>query len=438
TAIFTGGSRRSMPRPDRRCGGSWPAPASARRRSRIRSTASSTSRSCPAARSPSRRSSARGASRWWRPVPTAARSSCSSCGRHILSVGGARVSPAPAWLRVMIPDRSRLLLVVVALAASAAVAGSPNGTLRLCADPDNLPFSSAGGPERGLYLDVGALVAANLGMTTDVVWWRSEYGARAVRNTLLADTCDAYVGLPAAAGYMDRRVTVSRPFLEVGYAIMAPPSIAFTRLDDLKPYRLAVEFRTPAQSLLASKDGFTVSTFRSAEDAIEALARREVDAAVVWGPTAGYLNARKFAGAYRVVPIAGEGLQWRVGIGVRKGDDALLRRIEDALGRLDTAIRRAAEHYGCRLAAAVDRAAPPPEPPAPAIPTADPVAAGRAVFNQHCSHCHSPNAYSPEPTRDLRRLRTRYGDRMTQVFYETVTEGRSTKGMPPWKALLKH
>jgi polar amino acid transport system substrate-binding protein len=337
----------------------------------------------------------------------------------------------------MIRQLSRSLFMAVALAASVSAAGPP-ATLRLCADPDNLPFSSAGGPERGLYLDVGALVAANLGMTTDVVWWRSFYGARAVRNTLLAETCDAYVGLPAEAGYMDRRVAISRPFLDVGYVIMAPASLAFTRLDDLKPRRLAVEFRTPAQSLLASKDGFNVSTFRSAEEAVEALGRGEVDAAFVWGPMAGYLNARRFGGAYRVVPVAGEGLQWRVGIGVRKGDDALLRRIEQALGQLQPEIRRAAERYGFPLAAAVDlTVAPPATPPTAAVDAVDPVAAGRAVFNQHCSHCHSPNAYSPEPTRDLRRLRLRYGDRMTAVFYETITEGRSAKGMPPWKEILK-
>ena len=328
-----------------------------------------------------------------------------------------------------------VLLVAAALAASVSVAGPPAGTLRLCADPDNLPFSSATGPERGFYLDVGALLAARLGMTTDVVWWRTFYGARAVRNTLLADTCDAHVGLPADAGYMDRRVSVSRPFLDVGYAIMAPASLAFARLDDLKPHRLAVEFRTPAQSLLASKDGFNVSTFRSAEEAVEALARREVDAAFVWGPMAGYLNARKFASAYRVVPVAGEGLQWRVGIGVRKGDDTLLRRIDEALGHLDAEIRRAAEHYGFPLAAAVDVTAAPPA--AAPVSTADTVAAGRTVFNQHCSHCHSPNAHSPEPARDLRRLRIRYGERMTAVFYETVSEGRTAKGMPPWKEILK-
>jgi len=251
-------------------------------------------------------------------------------------------------------------------------------------------------------------------------------------------------------------VSVTRPFLGVGYAIMTPPSVSFARLDDLKPHRVAVEFRTPPQSLLATREGFSVSTYRSAEDAVDAVARNEVDAAFVWGPIAGYLNLKKFASAYRVVPVAGEGMQFRVGIGVRKSEEALRRRIDEALSQLEPEIRRIAEHYGFPVAAPVDltAAAPPAASPAPATsaspaasaPAAvatsttaapDTVGAGRAVFNQHCSHCHSPNAHSPEPARDLRRLRIRYGDRMSAVFYETITEGRSAKGMPPWKEILK-
>jgi polar amino acid transport system substrate-binding protein len=338
----------------------------------------------------------------------------------------------------------RVVLVALALAAPVLAAGPPPGTLRLCADPDNLPFSSATGPERGFYLDVGALVAAHLGLTTDVVWWRSFYGNRAVRNTLLADACDAYVGLPVDAGYMDRSISVSRAFLDVGYAIMAPASLPLARLDDLKPQRLAVEFRTPPQSLLATRDGFSVTTFRSAVEAVEALGRREVDAAFVWGPIAGYLNHTRFAGAYRIVPVAGDGMQWRVGIGVRKGDEPLRRRIDEALAQLEPQIRRTAEHYGFPLAPAVDLAAVAAPaapsggpPPGSTTDAADAIAAGRTVFNQHCSHCHAPNAHSPEPTRDLRRLRIRYGERMTAVFYQTVTEGRAAKGMPPWKEILK-
>jgi len=343
-----------------------------------------------------------------------------------------------------------VLLLAAAVAALAIGAEQPRGVLRLCADPDNLPFSSAGGPDRGYYIDVGALVAGRLGMAVEVTWWPTYHGRRAVRNTLLADTCDVYVGLPYGVGYMERQVALTRPLLEVGYVIMAPPSLSFARLDDLKAHRLAVEFGTPPQLLLAARDGFRVSTFRSTQEAVDALGRREVDAAFVWGPVAGYLNATKLGRAYRIVAVAGEGMQWRVSIGVRKRDEMLRRRIDEALEQLEPDIRRAAEHYGFPLAAVVDLgvsvpAVPPATaPPEPTSTTANPlrgraeaVAAGRSVFNQLCSHCHSPNAQSPEPSRDLRRLRGRYGERMTAVFYQTVTEGRSARGMPPWKEILK-
>jgi mono/diheme cytochrome c family protein len=44
---------------------------------------------------------------------------------------------------------------------------------------------------------------------------------------------------------------------------------------------------------------------------------------------------------------------------------------------------------------------------------------------------------SPEPTRDLRRLRRRYGDAMAERFYATVTQGRPDKGMPRWGDTLE-
>lgn len=61
---------------------------------------------------------------------------------------------------------------------------------------------------------------------------------------------------------------------------------------------------------------------------------------------------------------------------------------------------------------------------------------GRSLFNQYCSHCHAPNAMNPDPPKDLRRLRLRYGDRMTEVFRSTVTEGRPDKGMPTWEGVI--
>jgi mono/diheme cytochrome c family protein len=58
---------------------------------------------------------------------------------------------------------------------------------------------------------------------------------------------------------------------------------------------------------------------------------------------------------------------------------------------------------------------------------------GQSLFNQYCAHCHAPNAQTAERARDVRRLKLRYGDRMTEVFYNTVSEGRIDKGMPSWK-----
>jgi polar amino acid transport system substrate-binding protein len=62
--------------------------------------------------------------------------------------------------------------------------------------------------------------------------------------------------------------------------------------------------------------------------------------------------------------------------------------------------------------------------------------AGRGLFNQYCAHCHGSNAVSPDPPRDLRRLKRRYGENMANVFYFTVTHGRPDKGMPDWTGRL--
>ena len=68
----------------------------------------------------------------------------------------------------------------------------------------------------------------------------------------------------------------------------------------------------------------------------------------------------------------------------------------------------------------------------------DPAAAkaGRTLFNVHCSHCHSPNAQSPDPVRDLRLLHHRYGDHENDVFWTTVTQGRPATGRPTWGPIL--
>ena len=319
-------------------------------------------------------------------------------------------------------------LLAAALGASCAIpsaAGEPPSTLRVCADPDNLPFSREGAGERGLLVELAELIAAKLGARTEYTWWRTLYGKRAVRNTLLAGRCDAFFGLPYDREFMPT-VALSRPFLDVGWAVVTPPETVVARLDDLRGRRVAVVFGSPLQMLLASRGGFDTLTFRDDHEALDALGRRAVDAAFVWGPTAGYVNARKLGGRYRVLPMAGEGLQWKMAIGLRKDSDELGPRLDHALADLAPDIQRLAARYGFPTAAPVDLLA----------GDAGAVAAGREAFNQHCSHCHSPDAISPEPSRDLRRLRARYGPTTLAVFQVTVLAGRPEKGMPRFNDAL--
>jgi polar amino acid transport system substrate-binding protein len=352
----------------------------------------------------------------------------------------------------------RVLAIALAAAILGMAAPGPargGEALRVCADPDNLPFSRAEGGERGLYIDLAELVARHLGARAEYTWWVTEYARRALRNTLLAGHCDVFFGLPRDPGFMSRSLALTRPFLIVGYAIaVAPDGVMPSALDDLRAHRLAVQFTSPPHIQLSALGGFQLVTFRKVEEALDALARREVDAALVWGPSAGYYNKRALGGALQVAPVAGPGFQWDVAAGVTRGNDGLRARIEGALAQLEPDIRRLADAYGfpagppvlsLAAAAAAPRVqlaqAPGPatdaaSPSNPSEGNADAIASGRRLFNQHCSHCHAANAMSPEPTRDLRRLRIRYGNGMMRTAYETISQGRPTKGMPTWGETL--
>ena len=357
-----------------------------------------------------------------------------------------------------------VLCFFVALTAAPALtdpAGAAD-TLRVCADPDNLPFSRAEGSDRGLYVELAELVAGRLGLRTEYAWFLSHYGRRAIRNTLLADRCDAYFGLPDDAEFMGRSVIRTRPFLNVGYAVIGPRPLTLSSLDDIKGRRVAVQFGTTPKLLLATRPGFRAVTFKLAEEAMEALTRAEADVAFLWGPAAGYFNKNRLGGAYAIVPIAGEGLQWQAAVGVRKGQDSLKADLDRILDQLKPEINTLADKYGFPLGRPVNLDGPrgmlrPSERGAGALQlaqlqegttrptpsagvsssTADGlIRLGRSLFNQHCSHCHAPNAMSPEPTRDLRRLALRYGSRMREMAYATITVGRVDKGMPAWRDLL--
>ena len=365
--------------------------------------------------------------------------------------------------------------------------------LRVCADPDNLPFSKSEGPERGVYVELAELVAKHLDATpVHYTWWLTHYQRRALRNTV--NECDAVFALPTNADYKARGLQKTAAFLDLGYALVAAPGFQFNSLNDLKGKRLAVQFQTNPHIVLSQLEGFTFSTFRTSDEVFAALAKGEAEAGFLWGPVAGFDNQRRFGNRWQVTPLTGEDMSGQVSVAVRRDKPELVKSIDAALIALKPEIAALAEKYGFPKGKPVNIAQlqkpsnegaarlvqvpqqmvslvqqkPADTPAAKAAgagvktqkttqaagqaakagvavqaakeqtPELSPQALlGRVRFNDQCSHCHGADGASPIRERDVRRLKMRYDAKWVETATATIKNGRADAGMPPWKDILK-
>jgi mono/diheme cytochrome c family protein len=346
-----------------------------------------------------------------------------------------------------------ILLAGLLVKGGTATAGAELA-LKACADPDNLPFSSSTATPKGFYVELADRLANAIGREFQPVWHLAYFGKSTVRSTLLARECDLYIGLPADGEFMSRQVTMSKAFAVFRYALVLPRDLRVQSIADLRGRRVAVQFSSPPQNLLATDDDVQMVTVLSPQEGMRALAEGRADLAYLWGPSAGYLNKYVYADRYDVIPTEGPALSWHIAIGFRRADVALRERIQGELDELAPWISSLEAKYGfpggapvrlasrdgepVRLAAAgavTDVLAQAPAQPGKSEPAVD-GARGRELFNSNCGHCHGTNAESPESRTDLRRLRKRYGAQMEEVFETTVHNGRPDKGMPLWKGVL--
>jgi len=353
-------------------------------------------------------------------------------------------------------------LVLAAFTSTLATAAEP---LRVCSDPDNLPFSKSEGADRGLYIDLAEMVGARLGTTVEYVWWLSFNQRRALRNTM--EGCDAYFALPADAQYRVKGVDKSNAFLNLSYAIVAPAGQTFKGLGDLKGKRVGVMFGSPPQILLATREGYTWNTFRTHEQLFEALNIGEVDLALMWGPSAGFDNLKQFNSRWQVLPVSGDSMTGQVAVAVSKSKPGLKDQINQALEDLKPEISKLSVKYGFPTQAPIElvRSNQSFNPPSNTLTAQNkPVPAksgfvrvgikesqkpewlvanaslspdeAKSVFNNKCSHCHGANGASPVQERDLRKLTIRYKDEWKDVALTTITKGRPDYGMPAWNGII--
>src|SRR4029450_8589043 len=136
--------------------------------------------------------------------------------------------------------------ITTALAAGAAllagVAVADVTELKVCSDPDNLPYSN----ERleGFENKIAEIVAQDLGVPLTHYWWPHQRGL--VRNTLRADACDVLIGIPK--GY--DLVTWTKAYYRSAYVIAYPANrgLKIASLDDpalRQVKRIGVHMGTP-------------------------------------------------------------------------------------------------------------------------------------------------------------------------------------------------
>jgi mxaJ protein len=272
---------------------------------------------------------------------------------------------------------------IAVLALGALAAASPSvrpavrpSALRVCADPNNLPFSNR--RREGFENRIAEVVAGELHASLTYAWWPQRRGF--VRNTLGAGRCDLVMGIPAN----DRQVLATRPYYSSTYVFLTRRASGFRirSLDDprLRRLRIGLHFigddyhNTPAAAALARRGivrnlvGYSIYGDYSRPNPparlVYAVARGEVDVAIVWGPFAGYFGPRTgvpLVSAPVTPALDGPGLPFTFAIsaGVRAGDTALQRRVDAALASARPRVREVLARYGVPL---VD-APPAPSPP---------------------------------------------------------------------------
>jgi quinoprotein dehydrogenase-associated probable ABC transporter substrate-binding protein len=237
--------------------------------------------------------------------------------------------------------------------------------LRVCADPNNMPFSTDKG--EGFENKLAELLAEKLGKGLSYSWYPQATGF--VRNTLAAHKCDVIMGIPQG----DDLVQVTNPYYRTAYALVFKQGHGLEGVETLgdprlKGKRIGVVAGTPpgnnmaANGLMANAKPYPLvidtRVDSSAAAMMRDLAAGDIDAGVLWGPMAGYY-ARQSTPAVTVVPLvketAGPRLAYRIAMGVRYTDQEWKRQLNRTIQDNQPAISRLLLSFGVPLLGEDDR-----------------------------------------------------------------------------------
>jgi mxaJ protein len=236
-------------------------------------------------------------------------------------------------------------------AAEPAATPAPEPTTReltVCADPNNLPFSNKAG--EGFENKIASLIARDMGAKLTYVWWAQRRGY--ARSTLNEAKCDMW---PGVAKGVDR-IATSRPYYHSTYVFVTRENAPLQglTLDDerLRSLTIGVQMigndamnTPPAHSLsrrgiVNNVRGYMLygnyETPNPPAAIIDAVAKGDVDVALVWGPLAGYFSAHSAVPLRleHVTPVLDDAtwpMTYGISVGVNRRNPELLAEVERIL-----------------------------------------------------------------------------------------------------------
>src|SRR5574337_1555478 len=175
--------------------------------------------------------------------------------------------------------------------------GSHTTQLKVCGDPDNLPFSNKK-PE-GFENKIAEVIAKEMGTELTYFWWPHQRGL--VRRALRPGLCDVMISIPQGWD----QVLWTKPYYRSAYVLIYPKNrgLQIKSLDDpiLKRLKVGVYINTPPAEALANREiranvvGYSLlngSQNERSDKIIQALMTGEIDAVIDWGPMADYFVKR--------------------------------------------------------------------------------------------------------------------------------------------------
>lgn len=266
------------------------------------------------------------------------------------------------------PRASALFLAAFLLAGAASQGGAGKAadqlqTLKVCADPNNLPYSNRQG--EGFENKIAELIAADLGAVVSYTWWPQRRGF--IRNTLRERKCDVVMGVPSSY----ELVLATKPYYRSTYVFVYRKDSGFDirTLDDpvLREVKIGVHTigddyaNSPPAHALGARNitknvvGYSVYGDYNKEnppgDIMDAVGSGEVDVAIVWGPIAGYF-AKRQPTELELVPVSPRidlpflPFVYDISMGVRRDDERMKEQLEGVLDRRADEIREILEAYG--------------------------------------------------------------------------------------------